>query len=449
MTLKQKILLVDDDPSTLLRISEMIVSLGYEIIKADLGEKALDIFNVETDISTVLLDLRLPDISGMDVAKDMIEKKPEVPVILITAYGNVPDAVRAIKIGVYDFIDKPVSKEELKQLLHAAVSHNLELQELQRYKEESLSEYKMVGQSEAMQKVYYLIDKVAESDCNVLITGNTGVGKELVAHAIHNKSARKYKKIVKIDCSCMPETLIESELFGSERGSYTGSVGLRRGKLEIADRSTLFLDELGNLSMNVQAKLLHFLDSGIITRVGGIKDIKIDARIIAATNVDLEQEINDGKFRSDLYYRVKTVQIKVPDLKDRRGDIPLLLDYFIEYFSEKKGGAKPLFTPSAQQFLKTYEWPGNVRELKNLAEYTCSLYSGRLVDINDLRPTLQSQDNLDDIKPKNLREATLQFQREHILSVFKETEQNITQAARLLGVDRTNLYRKMRILGIR
>ena len=449
MTSRQKILLVDDDPSFRKRLCDMIRSWGYEVIEADLGEKAVELFNINRDTDVVLLDLRLPDMSGMDAARQMIEERPVAPVILITAYGEIPDAVRAIKIGVYDFVEKPINKKEFELTLRNAVSSSLNAQELQRYKEESLSEYKMIGQSEAIRKVYYLIDKAAESNCNVLITGVTGVGKELVAHAIHNKSNRKHRKLIKIDCSCIPETLIESELFGSERGAYTSSVGLKKGKLELADKSTLFLDELGNLSKGVQAKLLHFLDSGIITRVGGVKDIKIDARVVVATNTNLEQAIENKKFRSDLYYRIKTVEIKVPTLWERREDIPLLLDYFIEYFSGKKGSAKPMFTPAVQQFLKTYDWPGNVRELKNLAEYTCSLYSGQLVDIKNIKPSLQGQDTSKNIKTQNLKEATLQFQREHILEALDKTGKNITKTANLLEVDRTNLYRKMRTLGIR
>lgn len=451
MNQPSKILIVDDELPICQILRKILTANGYLTEEVNSGKEALKLFS-ENSFDLVLLDLMLLDMDGLEVATKMISLKPHVPVVLISAYANVPRAVEATKKGVYDFLEKPLDRDRILVTVRNALTQGQLEQELERYKYDSITRYKMVGQSPVIRQVYNTIEQVAPSDSPVLILGENGTGKELVALAIHNGSKRAAKQMVKINCAAIPDNLLESEMFGHTKGAFTGAHLAKKGRIQMADRGTLFLDEIGDMSQSAQAKVLRFLESGEIQRVGSTETSIVNVRVIAASNKNLPQLAREQKFREDLYFRLNVVQIRVPSLRERSSDIPLLLDFFINEISEKKGYIKSHLSPSAKRYLSSFQWSGNIRQLRNFVERLMLMQQGVLADLGTVKYLLE--DHAD--KPtqsvnsdqKSLTDARNEFEREYIMNILEENDWRVSKAAEMLGVDRANLYRKMKGLGI-
>jgi two-component system response regulator AtoC len=458
ITSKPKILIVDDEPS-ILNSLKLLLSSRYEVGGVETGLQAIDIIdNFKPDV--ILLDLLLPDLDGIETLKQLKEKNPKIPIVMLSGANGVKSAVEAMKCGAVDYINKPFDFPELEKLLLGVIlsartaSDAVEvLNEIIVVKTSDNPEpTKLVGESCSMLEVIRKIDQVAERDTTVLITGESGTGKEIVARRIHEKSTRANGNFVAINCGAIPESLIESELFGHEKGAFTHAVEKRIGHCELADGGTLFLDEIGELSLNVQVKLLRFLQEQEFFRVGRSKSIKVDVRIIAATNRKLEDLIHEKRFRSDLYYRINVVNFALPPLRERIEDIPILVKHFIEKLSPRYGGRKIKFTQEAMNALAKYRWPGNIRELENSLESLFALTSKDTITLSDLSPKIQAyisgRSNSQDEAVINIAEATDALNREMIEKALKEAHQNQTKAAAALGVTRRMLKYKMDKLGI-
>ncbi|MDH5186976.1 MAG: sigma-54 dependent transcriptional regulator [candidate division WOR-3 bacterium] len=387
---KGKILVIDDEEKDRKAIAQILLSENFEVIESENGYEGIEKIK-DNVFNLVLLDLVLPDLNGIEVLKEIIKEKPDLPVIMISKYGTIKHAVLATKIGAYDWLVKPVDQETMLLTIRNALEKEKLQRELALLKEEALKKYQMIGVSEPIIKIFNLIEEIARSDVTVLITGESGVGKELVARAIHNKSNRNDEPFIKINCAAIPENLIESELFGYEKGAFTGAVAQKKGKLEIADKATLFLDEIGDLSPSAQAKLLRFLQEGEFERLGSTETIKVNVRIIAATNKNLLEEIEKRNFRADLYYRLNVMSIFVPPLRERKDDILVLADYFLDKYCAEDGVPKKILTPPAIDFLKNLPWKGNVRELENLIARASILVKSHEIKQNDLMKLLASE----------------------------------------------------------
>lgn len=396
----------------------------------------------------VITDLKLPGISGLEFVSRLKERAPRVPVIIITAYATLNSAVEAIRLGARDYLVKPFHPEKvilsLKRILELE-----ELKEENRWLREELSRRdkfeEMVGKSAAMQKVYNLIEKIAPSGVPVLIVGESGTGKELVARAIHKRSTRKEGKFVPVNCGAIPETLIESELFGHEKGAFTGATEKKKGLLEISHGGTLFLDEVGDLPLSVQMKLLRFLQEKEFVRVGGTNPIKVDTRIISATNKNLEEEIEKGNFRKDLYYRIQAVILPLPPLREREEDIPILVEHFLsKYKNEGVEKKKKRFSPEAMELLTAYPWPGNVRELENVVRGCIALSEGSLIGVDSLPPRLKERREKKNALRGSWAEMQKKFAERYIREILKEAGGNVSRASRMAGISRRHFYEKMK-----
>jgi two-component system, NtrC family, nitrogen regulation response regulator NtrX len=363
--MRNRILIIDDEEADRNAIFQILKPENYDVIFAENGLEGIKKVK-ENDWNCVLLDMVLPDINGLEVLKEIIKLKPSIPVIMLSKFGTIQNAVVATKIGAYDWLEKSGDKETILITVRNALEKDRLQKEIALLKEEGLKRYQMIGISKPIQKIYRFIESIAKTNTNVLITGESGVGKELVARAVHNKSLRQTRPFIKINCAAIPETLIESELFGHEKGAFTDAQAQKKGKLEIAHTGTLFLDEVGDLGIAAQAKLLRFLQEGEFERLGENKTIKVDVRVIAATNKNLLKEIDQKNFREDLYYRLNVLSIYVPPLRERKDDIPILADYFLEKHCAENGISKKRLTPDAVKFLQTLPWKGNIRELENL-----------------------------------------------------------------------------------
>jgi two-component system nitrogen regulation response regulator NtrX len=446
--MKSRILIVDDDPRARDILISILAQENYLVVSAEDGETAIKRV-IENDLNLVLLDLMLPGINGIEVLKKIKEIKPTIPVIMISGLAQIKDAVEATKIGAYDFLEKSsFDKDKFLTLIRNALGYERMEREITLLKEEALKKYQMVGFSEPMQKIFSLIDEISHSDATVLITGESGVGKELVARAIHNKSKRKESSFVKINCAAMPDTLIESELFGYEKGAFTGAVAQKKGKLENAHNGTLFLDEIGDLSLSAQAKLLRFIQEGEFERVGGAQTIKVDVRIITATNKNLKDEIINNNFREDQFYRLNVINIYVPPLRERKEEISALADYFLEKYCDENGVPKKYMTIEAIEFLKSLEWKGNVRELENLIERTSILVKAQEIKPQDLIHITQEKSRPVLPDKKTLKDATDEFQKAFILTILADNDGNKAKTAEVLDIERAHLYRKLKDLGI-
>lgn len=394
----EKILVVDDEQSLRDVLSIMLKRAGYAVTSARDGEEAIELLNREI-FDLVITDLRMPKIDGMEVLKAVKSASPETVVLIITAFATADSAVEAMKQGAYDYLTKPFQVDEVQLIIRNALEKRRLTTENMLLKREMASQSsfaQLVGQSEAMQKVFDIVRKVADSKSNVLICGESGTGKELVARAIHYNSARSTLPFVAVNCSAVPETLLESELFGHMKGSFTGAISNKAGLFEIANGGTIFLDEIGDTTPTIQVKLLRVIQEREFRRVGGNQDIKVDVRVVAATNKDLEKAVAEGSFREDLYYRLDVIPIRLPPLRMRTGDIPLLVDHFLERFSKEGGKPKPVINPEAMHVLLEHEWRGNVRELENLIERIVAFSTEGLVTEADVRgwlhrPSTQSQ----------------------------------------------------------
>lgn len=451
--MSEHILIVDDEKGILDALTGVLEDEGYLVSTAANGSDALKKIEKDTP-SVVLLDIWLPDIDGLDVLTEIRKTHKDMPVIVMSGHGTIETAVKATKLGAYDYIEKPLSMARVNLLItHAIKQQHLELENVQLKKSAEKSE-ELIGESIPMLHLKEQLKIVGASNSRVLITGENGTGKELVARSIHRASQRANRLFTAVNCAAIPETLIESELFGHEKGAFTGAISAQRGKFEIADGGTLFLDEIGDMSLNTQAKVLRVLQEQEFQRVGGNKNLKVDVRLISATNKDLPAEIKKGQFREDLYYRINVITINVPPLRERREDIPLLAKHFLKEIIREQGVRQKVLTDEASQLLKEYDWPGNVRELRNLMERAAIMVQeGRILpaDLAIIAKTKtghQDTAQFMDERFGSLREARAYFERSYITGRLKENNWNITKTAEDLKIERTNLHRKMKMLGI-
>jgi two-component system, NtrC family, response regulator AtoC len=448
-----KVLVVDDEPNLRKVLGAMLRNEGYEVAVAENGEVGLSEFK-KNGADIVITDLVMPKLGGMDLLKAINELAPDVPVIIITAHGTVDSAVEAIKRGAFDYITKPWDKSELSAVIaKAARTHDL----TQRAARQAI-----IGDAPQMQEVFKIIDKVANTPSTVLITGESGTGKELVAGALHEGSSRRGKPLIKINCAAIPKDLMESELFGYEKGAFTGAVTSKPGRFELADGGTLFLDEIGEIPVEMQVKLLRALQESEFERVGGIKTTRVDVRLIAATNRDLQQEIDAGRFRKDLYYRLAVVPIVLPPLRERKADIPVLARHFIDKYNKRLGKKIEGIEDEALALLQAYPWPGNIRELENLMERVLLFADGPQIKPRDLpealhrpagaapaaagaEPPAPAETGLKDI----IKQKAAEMEKELIAKALEETSGNVTRAAKLLQISRKSLQTKMKEFGLR
>ena len=389
----KRILLVEDDKNTLTGLIEILTDEGYEVTGADRGKKAFDLLERE-DFDVLLTDFKLPDMTGLELYEKSIRSKDSMKTIIMTAYSSIKDAVESMKKGVYHYLTKPINLDELFIVLKKAIQEQqIELENVE-LKDQIKSTHRfesMIGNSEKMQQVYLTITKVARSQATVLIRGESGVGKELVARAIHYNSSRLHGPLIEISCASLPETLLESELFGYEKGAFTGAIARKKGRFEIADKGTIFLDEIGDIAESIQIKLLRVLQSKEITHLGGTDAIEIDVRVIAATNRDLEKAVSQGRFREDLYYRLNVIPIYIAPLRERKDDIPLLINHFLNKFAFENNKKGLKFSEEALNYCMNYDWPGNVRELENAIENAVVLSDGSVILMEDLPMTIYSK----------------------------------------------------------
>jgi DNA-binding NtrC family response regulator len=451
-----RVMVIDDEPLMRITIQDALVADGYKVTSAETGEKGLTLLR-ENPVDILITDLKLPDVDGIQVLKEAKTIGPETQVIMITAYGSIDSAVTAMKEGASDYLTKPFAMDELlliikrllrmKQLEEENISLRKRVEE--RYGLEGL-----VGKSPHMLKVYDLIETVAQTDATVLIHGESGTGKEVAANAIHLRSLRKNSPFVKVNCAALPETLLETELFGHEKGAFTGALKQRKGRFEIADGGTLFLDEIGDISLAVQVKLLRVLQERQFERVGGNETLSVNVRLICATQRDLKEEIRKGSFREDLYYRLNVVPIPLPSLRERREDILLLADHFINKFSRKMGKEITGLSEEAKTILLKYAFPGNIRELENMLERAVALIKGKVIQAYDLPEEVCGQttpihDLCEKIQgSKPLATAVNLFEKEYIQSVLEKTKGKKGQAAEMLGISRKTLWEKIKDLEI-
>ncbi len=447
------VVLVVDDDAGLRESFRLILDDHYDVIEAPDGPRALELVR-GTEVDLVLLDLRLPGLDGIEVLERIKALDESLEVILVTAAQTVRSAVAAMKLGAFDYVTKPFEEEEILPLVRRALEKRALDREVAYLRSELAREHdfdELVGQHPQMQALYQLVANVARNPLTVLIIGESGTGKELIARAIHRQGLARKGPFVPINVAAIPEALIESELFGHEKGAFTGAVQKRLGKFELAHGGTLFLDEIATLRADLQAKILRVLQEREIERVGGVRRIKIDIRVIAATNADVRTAIQSGIIREDLYYRLNVVRIAVPPLRERREDIPLLVDYFIQKYKRQFHKRITGVSPEALEALRHYAWPGNVRELQNIIERSVALLDGPLIELKDLPLDLMLAD------PRSragaallpLKEAREQFERQLVLRVLERVKWNQTQAARLLGLHRNSLLGKLAAWGIR
>ena len=447
--MKFTILIIDDERNIREGLGAAFEMEGYEVRLAANGKEGLDCI-AKGDIDLVITDLRMDGISGEEVLRRVTTETPGIPVIVLTGHGSIDAAVDAMRNGAYDFLTKPLNLDRLSMLAKRALERReLSLQHTQLKAEVSSAHTldNMIGKSAEMQKVFTLIKKVAPTKASVLITGESGVGKELVADAIHNLSPRSAHEMIKVHCAALSETLLESELFGHEKGAYTGAEKMQKGRFELAHESTIFLDEIGEVNAGVQVKLLRVLQDHKIMRVGGEKTIDIDVRVIAATNRDMEKEVKEGRFREDLYYRLNVVHIAVPPLRERRDDIPLLLNSFLKEYAKENGKNVTGIDNRARALLYKYDWPGNIRELRNCIESAVVMCGGNEITPEDLPPTVSASIAAPSITipvGTTLDDA----EKAIICENLAANKGNKSKTADILGIGRKTLHRKLQEYGV-
>jgi len=445
---KRRILVIDDERSIRETLSEILTDEGYAVTAVESGEDGLRHF-LEEAFDLVFLDVWLRDRDGLSLLEAADGRLSEVPVVMISGHANVETAVRAVRLGAYDFLEKPLSLERVVLTAQKAIERRDLLAEVVKFRGRRESESELLGESAPMRKLREEIARVASTDARVLITGENGTGKELVARHIHRLSERREAPLVEVNCAAIPEDLIESELFGHSRGSFTGASEDRRGKFEEADGATLFLDEVADMSAKTQAKVLRALQEGRFTRVGGSRAIASDARVLSATNKTLAEEIRRGAFREDLYFRLAVVPIHVPPLRERTDDIPLLAEHFLREASARFGRKPKSLSAAAVEALEAYRWPGNVRELKNLIERLMILSPSEEVQREDLPSEFREGELAETaVGQAPLRDARDDFERRYILAALKKNRGNVSRTAEALDLERSNLYRKLKAYGI-
>ncbi|HLM45155.1 MAG TPA: sigma-54 dependent transcriptional regulator [Myxococcaceae bacterium] len=456
-----KVLVIDDEANLRKVLAAMLRRDGFDVTVAENGEQGLAEFH-KNGADIVVTDLVMPKAGGMEVLRAVNAANPDVPVIIITAHGTVDSAVEAIKAGAFDYITKPYEQAELSAVIaKAAKAHDVAQRSV---RADAKARAAIIGQSSQMQDVFKIIDKVADTPSTVLINGESGTGKELIATALHGASSRRDKPFIKINCAAIPATLLESELFGYERGAFTGAVTSKPGRFELADGGTLFLDEIGEIPVEMQVKLLRALQEGEFERVGGIKTTRVDVRLIAATNRDLQAEIEAGRFRKDLYYRLAVVPIVLPPLRERRADIPMLARHFLDKYNRRLNKKIEGIADDALVLLQAWSWPGNIRELENLIERVLLFSDGPHISAKDLpeafrqgpiapahapsAPHLEAptgEGGLKDI----VRMKAAELEKDLITKALEETGGNVTRAAKLLQISRKSLQTKMKEFGLR
>jgi DNA-binding NtrC family response regulator len=451
----RSVLVVDDEVGARESL-KMILKNDYEVFSAKNAEEAL-LQIKEHSPDVILLDIILPDLDGLKVLERIKQNDPDMVVIMITATKTVKTAVEAMKLGAYDYVTKPFDIDELRLIISRSLSTQALEQEVKYRREEMDKNFdfrNIIGKSRSMKDIFKVVKQIADSKSTALIMGESGTGKELISRAIHYNSNRKNYPFVTINCAAIPETLIESELFGHEKGAFTNAIEKKLGRFEVAHQGTLFLDEIGELSLATQAKILRFLEEREFNRVGGSKTIKVDVRLITATNKDLNQLIKKGGFREDLYYRINVVPILIPPLRERREDIPLLIDHFINRFGVENNKNVKGISKEALDVMMQYEWPGNIRELENLIERVITLTSNEYIQVNELPPFFKGAPKVDGLKESVLNgkvsflQAEEEFEREVILDALKKTNYIQSHAAEILGISRRILKYKMDKLGI-
>ena len=446
MNNKNTILVVDDERGVRQSFN-MVLKNKYHVLLAATGEKAVDILQ-KNSIDLILLDILLPDIDGIDLLKKFKQTDPNTEIIMITAVNDLRTAVKAIKLGAYEYIIKPFMVDEVLTLIRRALEKRHLVKQVVYLKNE-LERYlpfeKMVGKDEKMKKVFELISVVSQSHGTVLIQGESGTGKELVARAVHNLSPRKNQPFVVINCAAIPATLMESELFGHDKGAFTGAESIRMGKMEIADKGTVFFDDIDSLDINMQAKLLRIIQEKEFQRLGETKTMKADVRFVAASNKDLDDLILREEFREDLFYRLNVFPIKLPPLRERKEDIPLLLNHFFKLYAKKSGKPQKMITENALKILIEYDWPGNIREMQNLVERLCTIKQDPVVQLKDLTALTISKKS---VINNSLKEAVNSFEKQYIAETLDLVKGNRKKASEKLGIHRNTLLAKIHEYGL-
>jgi len=453
----KRILVVDDELNMRLVLKAMLTKEGYEVLVAEDGLAALDVLKT-TDIATIVTDLKMPRLDGMGLLNRVAQEYPSLPIIIITAYGTVNTAVDALKKGAFDYITKPFDQDDLRNVIRKAILTRDFNQDEVIMSGEDIDRFGIVGASQKMLDIYETIRQVAPATTAVLLTGETGTGKELIAHAIHRNSPRKENPFIKINCGAITEHLVESELFGYEKGAFTGAVVTKPGRFELAHTGTIFLDEIGDLPRDMQVKLLHVLQDQEFERVGGVRTIKIDVRVIAATNRNLLQEVKEGRFREDLYYRLNVFPIHLPPLRERPADILPLMDYFLEKCNQKLGRNVRQVDSRIMDLFTRYSWPGNVREMENILERLILIARDNQITLEDIPSEIKyaldvpapAAEFASDRPLKALvKDHTEEMEKQLIAKILDECGQNVTKTAQQLGFSRKGLQLKMIKYGLR
>ena len=453
--MSKTILVVDDEKDIRTSLTGILEDEGYQVGTAASGAEALECARQDLP-DLVLLDIWMPGMDGLETLEKLKNLFPQITVVMISGHGTIETAVRTTKLGAFDFIEKPLSLDKVL----ITVANALRMRELtvenEELKQAAGNEFELIGDSAAMAVLREQIMRVAPTSASVLVTGENGTGKELVARSIHYYSLRRDKPFVAINCAAIPEELIESELFGHEKGAFTGALAQKKGKFDLADGGTLFLDEIGDMSLKTQAKVLRILQERCFERVGGTRLVSVDVRIIAATNKELDEEIRQGRFREDLYYRLNVVPFRVPALRERPADIRLLIPYFMDQFHRREGRESKVFLPETLEMLRSYDWPGNVRELRNIVERILIMTPGRVISPADIPNLAGEQQAYAPASTKTegalvfgtLREAREEFEREFIVQKLEQNDWNISRTAEVIDLERSNLHRKIKSYGI-
>ncbi len=447
------VLVIDDEANIRKTLEGVLSDEGYRVYLAEDGARGLEAL-FRSPVDAVLLDVWLPGMDGLETLSRIRKEFPLLPVIMISGHGTIDTAVRAVKNGAFDFLEKPISLEKLLITLSRAIEREELRSENRELREKMERRHRLVGESKAMRGIRAEIAAAAPTNASVLITGENGSGKEIVAREIHRRSRRAGSSFVAVNCAAIPEELVESELFGHEKGAFTGAAGRRKGRFEMADGGTIFLDEVGDMSPRTQAKILRVLEEKTFERVGGGEPIRTDVRIIAATNRNLPRDVEAGRFREDLFFRLNVFPIHVPPLRERKEDIEALAGHFAEEVGREIGKEKMGFSPEAKDRLRAHAWPGNVRELRNVVERLVILSAGSRVDGETAAKVLAAEPSREEggemaaLAFEDYREAVLAFEREYLRRKLRENDHNISRTADRMGIDRTSLYRKMKQLGI-
>ncbi|MBN2568543.1 MAG: sigma-54-dependent Fis family transcriptional regulator [Deltaproteobacteria bacterium] len=446
-----RILIVDDELNMLLVLETMLRKEGYEVVTASDGLEALEIMENE-DVAVVVTDLKMPKLDGLELLERIVTEYPAIPVIIITAHGTITTAVKALKQGAFDYITKPFEQDDLKNVIGKAFKTRTMNEDELVPSPVDIEHYDIIGSSKPMMDVYDLIRKVSPTTTTVLITGETGTGKELIAAAIHRNSPKKNSPFIKINCAAIAENLLESELFGFEKGAFTGAVNRKQGRFELAHKGTLFLDEIGDLPKDMQAKILRVIQEQKFERVGGLQTVKVDVRLVTATNKNLLQDVKDGKFREDLYYRLNVFPIHLPPLRERQEDIDSLADYFLDKFNKKLKRDVTGIDQDVRKFFNSYNWPGNIRELENIIERLVLLTGSSTITIEDIPPEIRHPAVTDaTVAPSKsgesfkelIKSRTEEIEQDIIKRALEECDGNVSKAALQLGISRKGLQLKM------